>query len=159
MSCSLYRLSGIILAFLQSFSGNAHRRSNFRATMLWSAASSRIRGCKTGSQIYPLPVCEPYAVGNALHLCTRTRTAQGQRGEPGLPSVGGVNYELALDLVRASATLYCAVKTGTYWTFMTSICRSLLRNSEHRGSPAKATTACDAIAKTAKTAIFFIRRS
>ena len=76
---------------------------------------------KTGSQIYLLPMYE--AICSWERFCTFAREPEQRKVGAATPrmSVAGVNYEVDPDLVSARATLYCVVKTWTYWLLMTAV--------------------------------------
>jgi hypothetical protein len=56
-------------------------------------------------------------------FCTFAREPEQRKVGAATPrvSVAGVNYEVDPDLVSARATLYCVVKTWTYWLLMTAV--------------------------------------
>jgi len=70
-----------------------------------------------------LPASDVRAICSWERFCTFAREPGQRKVGAATPrvSVAGVNYEVDPDLVSARATLYCVVKTWTYWLLMTAV--------------------------------------
>jgi hypothetical protein len=74
--------------------------------------AQRIRGWKTGSQIYPLPAYEPHAVGNAFAPLHANPNGARSSSTPGCRWPGSTSSVLQQPFLRRQDRAYWALMTG-----------------------------------------------